>query len=77
MNHSEISPELSFEEAMRKLDELLRQMDDPNETLDNLIRFYEEGSYYIKIARQRLTEAEGKVRILNEKMAKEMPQEEN
>lgn len=77
MNHPQTPSELSFEEAMRKLEEILGQLANPNETLDNLIRLYEEGTLYMHTCKARLTEAEGKIKILNDKLAKEMPQEEN
>jgi exodeoxyribonuclease VII small subunit len=36
-------PELSFEEALKRLEEIVAKMDDPNVTIEDSVRYYEEG----------------------------------
>lgn len=71
MNNLETASELSFEAAMQKLEAILEKMAAPNESLEDLLRHYEEGTVYLKICKARLSEAETKISILNEKLAKE------
>ncbi len=68
--------DLKLEEAMKKLESISERMTSESEDLESLLVLYEEGMKVLKICREKLAEAEMKVRILNEKLAKEMPQEE-
>lgn len=77
MNHSDNPAELSFEAAMQKLEAILERLANPNEPLDELIRIYEEGVVYMNVCKARLSEAETKITVLNEKLAKEALPEEN
>jgi len=75
MNHSETSAGLSFEAALQKLEAILERLANPNEPLDELIRIYEEGVVYLNVCKGRLTEAEAKITVLNDKLAREaMPE---
>jgi exodeoxyribonuclease VII small subunit len=75
MNHSDTPAELSFEAALQKLEAILERLANPNEPLDDLIRIYEEGVIYLNVCKVRLNEAEAKITILNDKLAKEaMPE---
>lgn len=53
--------EVPFEEALARVEELVRQMDAENLPLDQMIRLYEEGTAMIRTCQQRLTEAQQKV----------------
>lgn len=77
MNHNENSSELSFETAMQKLEAVLEKMAAQNVSLDDLISHYEEGVKYLKICKTRLGEAETKINILNERLAREASAGEN
>ncbi|MFO7659344.1 MAG: exodeoxyribonuclease VII small subunit [Candidatus Cloacimonadaceae bacterium] len=68
--------DLKLEQAMKILESISERMTSENTDLESLLVLYEEGMQYLKICREKLAEAEMKVRILNEKLAKEMPQEE-
>ena len=59
-NESEFS-KLSFEEALEKLEEIVRDLESGNVSLDDSVRYYEEGSKHMKICEKRLTEARMKV----------------
>lgn len=68
--------DLKLEQAMKILESISERMTSETEDLESLLVLYEEGMEYLKICREKLAEAEMKVRILNEKLAKELPQEE-
>lgn len=68
MNHQDTSPELSFEQAIQKLESILDSLSNPGESLQRLIILYEEGVNYLNICKQRLGEAEAKVSILNQRL---------
>ncbi len=56
---------VSFEEAMRRLDELLRKLDDGNLALEELLKAYEEGNRLVAYCRSRLEKFEQRIEILN------------
>jgi exodeoxyribonuclease VII small subunit len=68
--------DLKFEQALKILEDISEQMTNSTDDLDEMLRLYEEGIRYLKICREKLAEVEMKVTMLNEKMAKELPQEE-
>lgn len=71
MNTAENPADLSFEAAMKKLEAILERLANPNEALDDLIKVYEEGVVYLNVCKLKLSEAQTKITILNEKLAKE------
>jgi len=68
--------DLKFEQALQVLESIAEKMSDEKTDLDAMLSLYEEGIHYLKLCREKLAEAEMKVKILNEKMAKELPQED-
>ena len=58
---------ISFEDAMIKLEEKVRQLESGNMTLDESLSAFEEAIGIVKICNERLDAAEGRVRILTEK----------
>ena len=59
-NESEFS-KLSFEEALEKLEEIVRDLESGNVSLNDSVRYYEEGSKLMKFCEKKLTEARMKV----------------
>lgn len=57
---------ISFEDAMMKLDDTVRQLESGGLPLDESIRVFEEGIKLIKICNEKLEAAEQKVRLLTE-----------
>jgi exodeoxyribonuclease VII small subunit len=68
--------DLKFEQALKILEDISEQMASKPDDLEEMLRLYEEGIVYLKICREKLAEVEMKVTMLNERMAKELPQEE-
>ena len=59
--------ELGFEEAMKRLDDLVEWMESGSAPLSELVDRYEEGSKLIKNCRKRLELAELKIKEVREK----------
>lgn len=77
MNHTAEMAELSFEEAMQKLEGILEKMSAPEAKLEDMLVLYEEGVAFLKICKSKLGEAEAKISILNERLAKEAENQEH
>ena len=60
-NNKEKQPELSFEEALAKLETIVRQLESGNAKLDESIKLYEEGTALVKYCSQTLEKAQQQV----------------
>lgn len=58
----------SFEEALKKLESIVEAMESDDLPLDQLILRFEEGAALAKLCQDRLSEAEVKVRRLEESL---------
>lgn len=58
--------ELSYEEAMERLEQTLRRLDNGELPLEESISCFQEGLEYIKICQAKLTAAEGKLKLLRD-----------
>ncbi len=58
--------DVSFEEALQKLESIVEAMESDDLPLDQLIHRFEEGAALAKLCQERLGEAELKVRRLEE-----------
>jgi exodeoxyribonuclease VII small subunit len=56
---------ISFEEAMKKLEELVNAMENDNLPLDKMIDSYEQGSNLAKLCRTKLAKLEQRIEILS------------
>ena len=52
---------LSFEDAMKRLDEIVTQMEQGSTTLDESLEMFEEGTALVKLCSKKLDDAELKV----------------
>ena len=66
MNQSgkEKAPEISFEAAFTRLEEILEQMNSASVSLDESLKLYEEADKLINTCGTRLNEAERRIEIL-------------
>ena len=53
--------DVSFEEAMKRLDEIVLQMEQGTATLDESLAMFEEGTALVKLCSKKLDDAELKV----------------
>ena len=65
MSNENNTSELTFEEAMAKLGELVSAMESGKMPLDSLIQSYEEGSKLVKFCRSKLAKLENRIEILS------------
>lgn len=59
-----IDKNMSFESAMTRLEEIVRQLEGADVTLDDSLTLYEEGIALVKLCSGRLDEAEQKIKII-------------
>lgn len=72
---SNTKEELSFEEAVKNLENIIENLESGDIDLAELIDQYENGSKLLKTCKQRLEEAELKIELLRKKSGQ--PQLEN
>jgi exodeoxyribonuclease VII small subunit len=60
----EKAPDISFEKAMARLDEVVEEMQSPELPLEQLIERYEEGMKLLGVCGEKLTAAEQKIELL-------------
>lgn len=73
---------LSYEEALKRLEAIVEEMEGDDLPLEALIARYEEGMRLRKLCLDKLAEAEGKIRVLEESLEdefslKSLTEEEN
>lgn len=56
--------ELNFEQAMARLEQIVRELEGGNVPLDDLMRLYEEGTALVKACTERINAAEQKVKLV-------------
>ena len=61
--------EANFEQAMKRLEEIVEKMESGNIPLEDLIVRYEEGMKLVKICQERLTAAEHRIEIITRNSA--------
>lgn len=62
--NTEEKKELSFEEAISRLEEIVRTLESGNAPLDVSLGLFEEGVSLVKLCNRRLDSAEQKVKLL-------------
>ena len=56
--------EIKLEEAMARLDEIVKQLSDETRDLDSSLALYEEGVRLARVCHERLSDAERRINIL-------------
>ena len=79
---SEALKRLSYEEALKRLEAIVEEMEGDDLPLESLIARYEEGMRLRKLCLDKLAEAEGKIQVLEESLSgefslKSLTEEEN
>ena len=64
MNEKKVE-ELSFEEALKALEDTVDQLSDSSTTLDQTLVLYSEGVKYLNRCRAKLTEVEAKIKLIS------------
>lgn len=55
---------MKFEEAMNRLEEIVKMLEDTEVPLDDAIKLYEEGQKLLFFLREKLSRAEKKIKLL-------------
>jgi exodeoxyribonuclease VII small subunit len=63
------APEANFEQAMKRLEEIVEQMESGDLPLEELIVRYEEGMKLVKLCQERLVSAEQRIEIITRNSA--------
>lgn len=63
---SEAKKEPSFEEAMARLEQIVRALEGGNVPLEDLIKLFDEGTGLVKTCTEKLEKAEKKVMLLKD-----------
>lgn len=61
---SDKTKDITFEEAMARLEEIVKYLESGNAPLDKSLEVFEEGVALVKLCNQKLDSAEQKVRFL-------------
>ena len=56
---------MNFEQAMSRLEEIVRSLENGSATLDQSLKLYEEGIGLVRTCSAKLDEAEAKIKLLN------------
>lgn len=56
---------VNFEQAMSRLEEIVRALESGSATLDESLKLYEEGISLVRTCSAKLDEAERKIKLLN------------
>lgn len=59
--------EMSFEQALARLEQIVKSLEGGNVPLEDLIKLFDEGTGLVKLCTERLDKAEEKVRLLQMK----------
>lgn len=63
------APEANFEQAMKRLEEIVQKMESGDLSLEDLIVRYEEGMKLVKVCQERLSAAEQRIEIITRNSA--------
>ena len=64
---SEINNEITFEQALARLEQIVKSLEGGNVPLEDLIKLFDEGTNLVKLCTERLDKAEEKVKLLQMK----------
>jgi len=59
-----MSNEMTFEQALSRLEQIVKSLESGNVPLEDLIKLFDEGTSLVKLCTERLDKAEEKVKLL-------------
>lgn len=62
-----MSNEMTFEQALSRLEQIVKALEGGNVPLEDLIKLFDEGTALVKLCTERLDKAEEKVKLLQMK----------
>lgn len=67
MDNEKKAEVLTFEEALARLEKIVRSLEEGNVPLDNSLALFEEGTKLVRFCSEKIDAAEQKIKILTEK----------
>jgi exodeoxyribonuclease VII small subunit len=61
---TEVKNEFTFEQALARLEQIVKSLEGGNVPLEDLIKLFDEGTNLVKLCTERLDKAEEKVKLL-------------
>ena len=62
----EINPEMNFENAIVRLEQIVRSLENGSAPLDDALLLFEEGVRLVKLCNDKLTNAESQIKLLTQ-----------
>ena len=59
-------PEMSIEETLKELENIIEKMEDRNSTLEETFSYYEAGMKMVKACSEKIEKVEKKIKVLSE-----------
>ncbi|MBN2460351.1 MAG: exodeoxyribonuclease VII small subunit [Candidatus Cloacimonetes bacterium] len=66
-----MAAEIKFEKAIKRLEEIVQQLETGIEELDTVIKLFEEGSRLVDFCKKKLSEVENRIDILTSNTTKD------
>ena len=63
---NELQPEMSIEETLKELENIIEKMEDRNSTLEETFSYYEAGMKMVKSCSEKIDKVEKQIQILSE-----------
>jgi exodeoxyribonuclease VII small subunit len=67
MNTPNFEEQLSYEQAIQRLEEILREMEAPGLPLERALQLYESGKILVHYCRQKLSQAELRIQQIHDR----------
>lgn len=67
---TEINNKMNFEQAYRALSETVHTLEDPNTTLEDSLKLYEQACKLVIYCQRKLADAKGEITDINTRIAK-------
>lgn len=69
-----MSEEIKFKDAIKRLEGIVRELEDGVDDLDMVVKLFEEGTELVGVCRKKISDVETKIETLSNKIsAKEQP----
>jgi len=62
--------DIKFEESLKKLEDIVSQLENGVDELDDLVALFEQGSELVNYCYEKLNKIENKIEVLNQKQQK-------
>lgn len=66
IKNAEVQPEMSIEETLKALENIIEKMEDRNSTLEETFSYYEAGMKMVKACSEKIDKVEKQIKILSE-----------